>query len=67
MKDFIKINEERVRKSTIKKYQPFGTLRLNVYFNVSRYKIEVEMFDFRTTEERDSVVELLDIEFGITN
>lgn len=67
MKDFIKINEERVRKSTIKKYQPFGKLRLNVYFNVSRYKIEVETFDFKTTEERDSVVELLDIEFGITN
>ena len=67
MKDFIKINQERVRKSTIKKYQPFGELRLNVYFNVSRYKIEVETFDFESTEKRDSMVELLDIEFGINN
>ena len=65
MKDFIKIKEERIRKNTIKKYQPYNDKKLNVYFNTSRYKIELQVFEFSTKNERDVVLEKLDLEFGL--
>lgn len=67
MKDFIKIKEERIRKNTIKKYSPFGENKLNIYFNVSRYKIELETIHFSSKLERDEMVEKLDLEFGLLN
>lgn len=65
MKDFIKIQNERIRKNTIKKYQPFGEKKLNVYYNTSRYKIELQVFDFESSFTRDQVLENLDLEFGV--
>lgn len=65
MKDFIKIQNERIRKNTIKKYQPFGEKKLNVYYNTSRYKVELQIFDFDSPENRDNVLETLDLEFGV--
>jgi hypothetical protein len=65
MKDFIKIQEKRIRKNTIKSYSPFGDSRINIYFNVSRYKIELETFDFKNEQKRNSQLELLDLEFGL--
>lgn len=65
MKDFIKIQNERIRKNTIKKYQPFGEKKLNVYYNTSRYKIELQVFDFDYVESRNDALETLDLEFGV--
>lgn len=65
MKDFIKIQNERIRKNTIKKYQPFGEKKLNLYYNTSRYKIELQVFDFDSVENRNDALETLDLEFGV--
>ena len=67
MKDFIKIKDERIRKSTLKKYSPFGKLKINLYFNVSRYRIELETISFDSQNERDEMIEKLDLEFGLTD
>lgn len=64
-KEFIKIGNQRIRKNTIKKYQPNGDLSINLYYNTSRYKIEVESFKFGTTEERDNMLQTLDTNFGL--
>jgi hypothetical protein len=42
---FIKIKEERIRKNIIKHYQPYGEKKLNLYYNSSRYKLEVQTFE----------------------
>ena len=65
MKDFIKIKEQRIRKNTIKKYQPSGDDKLNVYYNTSRYKIELEVFTFAEKALRDEILDDLDLTFGI--
>lgn len=59
-KDFIKIQNQRIRKSAIKKYSPMNEKRLNMYFNVSTYKVEFETFVFQNAQERDEIVETLD-------
>jgi len=64
-KEFLKIGEQRIRKNTIKKYQPFGDKTINIYYNTSRYKIEVELFKFDTKELRDQMLETLDANFGL--
>jgi hypothetical protein len=57
MKDFIKINNTRLKKSSIKKYTPVGKDSINIYFSTSRYKVDVETFkcDFR-----EAMLEYLD-------
>ena len=64
-KEFIKIGEDRIRISTIKKYSPNGSNRLNVYFNVSRDKIEVATYPFDTESKRDDMLNQLDTIFGV--
>lgn len=65
MADFIKIQNERIRKNTIKKYQPYGETKINVYYNTSRYKIEVQTFTFADNLLAINAIEKLDIEFGL--
>ena len=60
MKDFIKIQEIRIRKGNIKKYSPQGETKLNIYFSTSRDKVEYLPFIFDYIEERDEVLDLLD-------
>lgn len=60
MTNFISINEVRIHKNTIKKYCPNGDTKLNIYYNTSRTKIEVEIFSFDTKEERNNMLFLLD-------
>ena len=64
-KEFLKIGEQRIRKNTIKKYQPSGDKAINIYYNTSRYKIEVELFKFDTKELRDEMLQTLDVNFGL--
>lgn len=61
---FVKFNETRLKISVIKKYKPMGTTQLNVYFNTSRDKVEVETFTFQTEALRNEMVTKLDIIFG---
>ena len=60
MKDFIKINDTRIRKSTVKKYGPIGDSSINIYFSTSRYKIDVETFKCNNRKE---MLEYLDTNF----
>jgi len=64
-KEFFKIMEKRIRNNTIKSYLPTGEKGLNVYYNSSRYKIEVESFTFPNEEARDEKLAELDLNFGI--
>lgn len=61
--NFIKIGEDRLQLTTIKKYKPLGELKVKIYYNTSRYKIEAEEFTFDSTEERNIFVARLDFIF----
>jgi hypothetical protein len=60
MTNFIQIQETRLQKSTIKRYQPVEDNRLAVYFNASRTKVDKEIFTFASKKERDSMIATLD-------
>ena len=60
MQTFLKINDVRLLKSSIKKYIPFNENKLNIYFSTSRYKVSVESFSFKDVKERDDVINYLD-------
>jgi hypothetical protein len=62
---FVRIGETRLRVSTIKKYLPYGKNKINVYFNTSRNKIEVETFEFNDELLRINMIEKLDVIFGL--
>ena len=60
MKDFIKIQNVRLRKSSIKKYAPLQDTKVNIYFSVSRYKTDLETFTFESQSDRNNFIEELD-------
>lgn len=60
MKQFIKINDVRLRINTVKKYEPMGTNDIGVFFNTSRYKLEFERFQLPSQRLRDDLITLLD-------
>jgi hypothetical protein len=64
MQTFIKINDDRLIKSSIKKYKPFGENKINIYFNTSRYRIEMESFTFNNPLDRAFMMEYLEILLG---
>lgn len=66
-KDFVKILGQRIRKNSIKKFAPMGNLKINIYYNTSRYKIELETFVFESEVLRDEKLNYLDLNFGIEN
>lgn len=57
---FIKINDTRLIKSSIKRYIPNGTTSINVYYCPSRNKMDVETFSFSTKKLRDGMIARLD-------
>lgn len=63
MKTFIKINDIRIYKGSIKKYSPTSNNKINVYYSPSRNKVEVETFSFPSLEDRDDMMEYLDTIF----
>lgn len=63
MADFILIKDRRIRKTNIKEYFPSGEDRLTVYFSISRYKIDMEVYKFSFKEERDELLDTLDSMF----
>lgn len=60
MKNFIELNEHRIRKTSIKEYKPIGATKLTIYFSHSRHKVESLVFDFGDQEIRDEKLEILD-------
>lgn len=56
---FIKIGDERIVKSAIKRYLPTGN-GINVYFNTSLIAPQVKYFSFTTAAERKKVIDYLD-------
>lgn len=63
MKTFILINEERLIKSSIKRYKPNGDKKINIYFSPSRNRMDVETFAFETKRECDEMLNELDTIF----
>ena len=57
-KDFIVVQNARIRKSIIKFYEPINDANLIIHYNVSR--TEKKVFKFNSGKERDEIVELLD-------
>lgn len=64
-KKFVKILDTRVKLSTIKRYRPINSTRLNIYYNTSRTKVESESFTFKSTMARNKVIDELDVCFGV--
>ena len=64
-KQFIKIQEKRISLSLIKRYQTIRHNQLNIYYDTSRYKIDVEVFKFATSDKRDEIIETLDLNYGV--
>lgn len=60
MKNFIKIQNHRIRKSSIKEYKPMANNSIIIYFSNSRYKIESIVFKFSSEDEVNENLELLD-------
>lgn len=65
MKDFIKLSDERIRKSTIKKYLPFESRKINIYYSTSRYKVGLQTLVFADADARDDAMKELDLQFGL--
>ena len=63
MRDFVKINETRLRKNTIKRYIPTDEKRITVYYSPSRNKVDFESFVFDSTEKRNEMISELDLNF----
>lgn len=60
MKPFIKIQETRIRLSTIKKYKPVNEKNLSIYYSNSRYKVDNEIFVFDDIESMQIIILKLD-------
>ena len=60
MKEFIKVLDERLRKTTIKRYKPISTTKVNIYYNTSRYKIDVDTFECGTKKKQKDLLDYMD-------
>lgn len=60
MQNFVNIKEIRIRKTTIKKYAPNGQTKINIWYNTSRYKIDLETINLENEIVRDEILEVMD-------
>lgn len=60
MENFILIQDTRLLRSVIKRYQPIGECDLAIYFSPLRGKMDKEIFKYDTKEKRDEMLQLLD-------
>lgn len=56
---FIIIKEDRIVKSAVKRYTPFGN-KLNVHFSTSISKPQFKTYEFKTSNALKRVVDYLD-------
>lgn len=66
MTDFIKIKDERITVSSIKRYKPEGEKNINLYFNTSRTKPEYTTIVFNSKIERNRELHKIDLLFPTT-
>lgn len=57
---FVRLNEDRILKSGIKKYLPNKNATINIYFNLSLTKPEVKTYNFITIKRQQEVLAYLD-------
>lgn len=57
-KDFIIVQQARIRKTMIKFYEPIGLMDLIIHYNVPR--TEKKVFEFDSIKDRNNIIELLD-------
>lgn len=57
---FIKINDDRIIKTGIKKYSPNKNATINIYFNLSLKTPEVRTYNFGTIVNQQAVLAYLD-------
>ena len=57
-KDFIIVQQARIRKTVIKFYEPIGLMDLIIHYNVPR--TEKKVFKFDSIKDRNNIIELLD-------
>ena len=60
MKNFISLNDTRIRLTTIKKYKPLGEDKIVIYYGTSRFKLESEIFTYPDKYERNNMLNILD-------
>lgn len=58
--NFIQIGNERIRKNTIKRYQPIGERKINIHYNSSALNADKAVVQFETDKERDEILENMD-------
>lgn len=64
-KEFIKIAENRIKTSTIKRYKPIGNKKISIHFSASRTSPQIESIELGSQADRDSLIEDLDVIFGV--
>jgi hypothetical protein len=57
---FILINSDRIRISTIRRYRPLGDLSIVIRFSSNPDNKQAETFKFEDVEDRDQAIENLD-------
>lgn len=63
MKDFLKINETRIRISCIKKYVSVDPKNLRIHYSASKNNPDCETFIFTSVQSRNKIIKELDIHF----
>ena len=63
MAKFIKIQDVRYLKTTIKRYIPTGEKSINIHFNTSSSKIDFRNHNFKTKILRNEALDDLDCVF----
>ena len=57
---FVKVNNDRILKSAIKRYAPNGTTSVNIYFNTSTFKVDVRNYDLNSKQNQNKTLDYLD-------
>ncbi len=60
MVTFIKILDDRIKLSSIKRYRPYGDSKLTLRFNNSGTNIVSTTYNFKNKKERDKLLDKLD-------
>lgn len=66
-KVFIKMNDDRIRLSVIKKYKAMNDLSLIIYYSTSRDRVDPTVYKFFSKAKRNAKLESLDIIFGVVS
>lgn len=66
-KQFVKIGENRIKVSTIKRYKPQGDEKISIHYSANRNSPQIEVLTLNSKKERDNIIEELDIIMGVVS